>query len=164
MEVEFDTAALRAVIDQAQGDDIYIDVRQIETASLEKSQQKAVQDKVVLFSFSASVMSGDTVISQFYDGSATIRIPFEPEDGIDTSEYAIVYLTTDGEIEVMDSTYEDGYLIFSTSHFSEYAIVRDASLASDDRNGAGYVRWCLPVVLLAAVCGIVLVVLKRKKS
>jgi hypothetical protein len=164
LEAEFDNAALRAIIDQAEGDDIYLDVKEIATTSLGESQLSAIEDKVVLFSFSAEIMSGDTVISQFYDGSATIRIPFEPEEGIDISEYAVVYIPTEGELEVFDSTYEDGKMILTTSHFSEYAIVRDASLTAEKGTGATYMMWILFLIILAALCIIIFLIFKKRQK
>jgi hypothetical protein len=165
-EAEFDTTALRAIISQAQGNDIYLDVKQIETTELSDTQLSAVQDKVVLFSFSASIMSGDVNISQFYDGRASIKIPFEPEEGVDITEYAVVYIPTEGDLEVLESAYEDGCITFSTSHFSEYAIVRDASLTADTAAGAGYRLLILLLILLAALslAGIIWIKKKEKRS
>jgi hypothetical protein len=91
----------------------------------------------------------------------SIKIPFEPEEGVDVSEYAIVYIPTEGDLEVLESSYEDGCMIFSTSHFSEYAIVRDASLAAGAGVGAGHMWMILLLIILAALFIVVLFWIKK---
>jgi hypothetical protein len=159
LEAELDNTALLAIISQAQGDYIYIDIKQIEATALSETQLDAVQDKAVLFCFTASVISGDVNISQFYEGRALIKIPFEPEEGVDVSEYAVVYIPTEGDPEVLESSYEDGCITFSISHFSEYAIVRNASLATGIGLGAWYMWIILLLIILAALC-----IIKRRRD
>jgi tetrahydromethanopterin S-methyltransferase subunit B len=127
-EVRFDKEATTAIVSQASGDTIYIKVEPIEIETLEEQQIASVEDKVVLVSLSASVISGGVNISNFWEGQATIMIPFEPEENVDIDEYGVVYIPKNGEIEPLDSHYEDECMIFSINHFSEYAIIRDATL------------------------------------
>jgi hypothetical protein len=186
-EVRFDKKATTAIVSQANGETIYICVEPIELEALEEQQVVSVEDKVVLISFSASVISGGINISDFWEGQATIMIPFEPEENVDIDEYAVVYIPKNGEIEVMDSRYEDGCMVFSINHFSEYAIVRDATL-KDATNKADTLEdnitndttplpsqttttsanrswiWITITTLIALLAILLLIIIKRRKN
>ena len=78
--------------------------------------------------------------------------------------YQIIYVAEDGSVTVVPHTYENGFLQFSTGHFSEYAIVKDPT-APPTQETEGDFPWLIPVAGVAVV-GAVAVCLawKRRKK
>ncbi len=57
-------------------------------------------------------------------GTVTVRIPLPA--GYDPNRSFVYHIdTTTGKVEKMSATYEDGYLVFETTHFSYYAVVEE---------------------------------------
>ena len=68
-------------------------------------------------------MTVDGVVTQ-PTGTVTVRIPL-PE-GYDPNRSFVYHVNTEtGIVEKMPATYEDGYMVFETTHFSYYAIIEE---------------------------------------
>lgn len=65
----------------------------------------------------------DNKVSGF-DGSVTVRIPYQISEEEDPDEIAVWYLAEDGTVTAVKGKYHDGYVSFETTHFSYYTVVR----------------------------------------
>ena len=79
--------------------------------------------------FDISLMKDGVVVQP--DGMATVKIPTVV---INARVYRI---ELDGTTTNMDAVYEDGYLVFTTEHFSEYAVVAPSEKMMGDVDGNG---------------------------
>lgn len=125
--VTLDSKALETITEAAGNSrEITLVVEQIPKTQLTESQQNAVADQKVEMVISAELLGTDGVITDdtdFGGGTATVKLPFTPAEGTSGSNYKILYVADDGRIEEIDTTYVDGYLVFTLSHFSEYVVV-----------------------------------------
>ncbi len=64
------------------------------------------------------------------DGKVIIKIPL-PE-GYNPNSVKVFFIDDNGNKTKLESTYENGYIIFETDHFSEYAIVDESSEIIDE--------------------------------
>ena len=140
--VFLDPAVLAAIVSQANGENVKVELLKLDPAQLNEQQQTALRRHEAVHIISASVLCGDHYIHDFGGGSATVRIPFAAEPG---SEYEVIYIADDGTVESVPSSYADGIMEFTTGHFSEYAIVR-----TDSSNGSAWLALLLIPVLAAA--------------
>ena len=125
--VTLDSKALETITEAAGNSrEITLVVEQISETQLTESQQNAVAEQKVEMVISAELLGTDGVITDdtdFGGGTATVKLPFTPAEGTSGSDYKILYVADDGTIEEIDTTYVDGYLVFTLSHFSEYVVV-----------------------------------------
>lgn len=82
-------------------------------SNMEGSRQSCIYDITPV-----SAESGEAVQP---NAPVTVRIPL-PE-GYDTAHSYVYHVNEDGTLEDMNARYEDGCLVFETSHFSVYAVV-----------------------------------------
>lgn len=123
--VTLDSTALSAIADQVETSDITLVVEQIEKTALTQNQQDAVKNQNVEMVISAELIGGEASVHDFQGGTATVKIPFNPSEGSIGSDYKIMYVADDGTTEMIDTTYVDGYLVFTLDHFSEYVVVNE---------------------------------------
>ena len=57
-----------------------------------------------------------------FEGSITVRIPYELQDGDDVDAIVVWYVNENGDIENVEATYSNGYAVFETNHFSYYTV------------------------------------------
>ena len=115
--IKLDAVAIGAITAQAGSDDIEIDA-----SALSAAQMAALDGKIVPVLVAAHVLSGRDYISGFSGGVATVAVPFMIED-YDVENYKVYYVAEDGSLELVASEYVDGVFVFSTGHFSHYAVV-----------------------------------------
>lgn len=118
--ITFDKEALDTIAGAAAAN-VTISMAKVETAALSEETKQIVGDRP-LYNF--SVTSGDETISQF-DGNVTVSVPYTPRTGEDTSAIVIYYINAEGKAEIVSNcTYdpETGTVIFTTRHFSVYAV------------------------------------------
>ena len=99
----------------------------------------------------------------FADGEAKVSIPFEKE--VPTGKVAkVYYIADDGTKTDMNATLVDGKIVFTTNHFSTYAVMfEDAQVADSGLSGgaiAGIVIGCFFGLLLIA-CAILFILNKK---
>ena len=83
--------------------------------------KKELADKNVKFIADINVMDGNNVV-KISDTKMKIRIAL-PEELKGYGKYEVVYILDDEIKETIPATVEDGYLVFETSHLSQYGIV-----------------------------------------
>ncbi len=59
-----------------------------------------------------------------FDGYITIRLPYDIQEGEDVENIAVYYIDDDGNLEIFQATYADGFITFKTKHFSKYVPTR----------------------------------------
>ena len=159
--VQVDATALETILSQGNAEEVTLQLQQVSTENLKKPQKQALETRNVVSVLSAKIFCGNNSIHDFGGGQVILRIPFTPEPGMG---YQIIYVAEDGSVTVVPHTYENGFLQFSTGHFSEYAIVKDPT-APPTQETEGDFPWLIPVAGVAVV-GAVAVCLawKRRKK
>lgn len=117
--VSFDAAALKTIAG-ASGD-VTVTVAKTDSSALSAAAQALVGDHPV---FSLSVMSGGSAVSQF-GGDVTVSVPYTPAPGEDTNAIVIYYIAADGAPTLVPNARYDtatGRVVFTTTHFSTYAV------------------------------------------
>lgn len=110
------TGETKANIEFADGinKDYKLDIQEVEI-------KKELADKNVKFIADINVLDGDTVV-KISDTKMKIRIEL-PEDLEGYNKYEAVYILNDEIKETIPATAENGYIIFETSHLSQYGII-----------------------------------------
>ena len=83
--------------------------------------KKELLDKNVKFIVDMNVLDGNDVV-KISDNKMKIRIAM-PEDLKGYNKYEVVYILNDEIKERIPATVENGYIVFETSHLSQYGIV-----------------------------------------
>ncbi len=79
-------------------------------------------DKLLVGLYDVNVYNGKKIVSM-KNGSYTIKIKLE-NDVNEYENYQIIYVNDDGEIaEYIEAKIEDGYIVFETSHLSQYGVI-----------------------------------------
>ena len=125
--VVLDNKTLETLIDQAKGSQIELVVADTEQNKLNTAQQTTLNEYQVATTFEAYFTSDGERIHDFNGGKAVVSIKFEPEAGKDTSYYHLVYVADDGKLTRYKTKYQGGKLMFTTTHFSDYAVIYDTS-------------------------------------
>ena len=124
--VGLDSDALAAVAAAAGGADVTMSVETVDTSKLSESQQAVLGNQISnAIVVDVSIMAQGTAISSFDGGTVTISVPYEPEEGTDTSKLVVWYLADDGTISPVEGAYDPATksFVFKTSHLSTYALV-----------------------------------------
>ena len=110
------TGEIKANIEFADGinKDYRLDIQELEV-------RKELADKNVKFIADINMLDGDTVV-KISDTKMKIRIAL-PGDLIGYNKYEVVYILNDEIKETIPATVEDGYIVFETSHLSQYGII-----------------------------------------
>lgn len=132
--VVLDTKTLETLVEDAKGTNIRLVVDDKEHKELNTSQQTAVKDYHVATSFEAYFESDGVRIHDFKGGKATVSIEFTPETGKSIEHYHMVYLPDAGGMTRFKTKYENGQLIFTTTHFSDYAVIYDENEKNETGN------------------------------
>lgn len=126
--------------------------------------KKELADKNVKFIADINVLDGSNVI-RISDTEMKIRIAL-PEDLKGYDKYEVVYILNDEIRETIAATVEDGYIVFKTSHLSQYGIIAtnvgggtEIPPTSDNSNLA---LW-FAVLFISSTAAIGTTVINRKK-
>lgn len=122
-EVMLDAAALAAIPVSGEGT-FRIIVRQVAASALNNAQQAAVEGKNVAVVITAFVLADGNEVTDFDTGTVGVACRFALEQGTTASDYALYYVSVDASALVdTEFTYESGYVVFYTNHFSEWVLV-----------------------------------------
>ena len=100
--------------------------------------------------------------SAFSNGKATLTIPFTEE--VPSGKVLKVYFINGDTKQEMDATYENGQVVFSTSHFSKYAIIFEDE-ASPSSGGSNFPVWIIIVlVVVIAVAAVAAFIILKKNG
>ena len=129
--VEISEQALKAVLCKTTGNDLKLVVDDIQKDTLNDTQKEAVKNQNVHQCIDAYFISNGVRIGDFQGGTATLRLPFDVPAGLNGNAFSVWYVGDDGTIEKHDTKYENGELVFTVSHFSDYVVVYDAAVKDD---------------------------------
>ena len=101
-------------------------------------------------------------------------LPFEVEEGKDGSDYRVYYIDEKGDLKKVAAEYVDGHMVFTTAHFSEYAIVYEGKTVTNEPEVTVIPEVpveennfpVLPVLIsvIVMLIGAILLVLKKKSD
>lgn len=129
--VVLDADTLKTLAQDANGTDFQLVVEDTEHKNLNTTQQTALKNHQVAATFEAFFVSGGQRIHDFKGGSAVVFVKFTPQAGKDANYYHMVYVSDDGKLTRYKTRYEDGRLFFTTTPFSDYAIIYDETEKND---------------------------------
>jgi hypothetical protein len=134
--VTFDENAVQAISEKA-GGDIQISMAKLDTAGLSSDIQDLVGDAPV---YDFTVQSGNSKISDFEGGNASISVPYALKDGDDPNAVVVYYINDSGALETVRGAYDpDTHTVkFATDHFSKYAIGYNKVAFADVADSAWY--------------------------
>ncbi len=135
-DMTFDAKALAAIAGAASGD-VAFTASNVKNRTLSGAAQQLVGDRPV---YNLSVTSGGRTISQF-GGSVTVSVPYAPAAGEDTNAIVAYFINANGKPELMQNCHYDakaGALVFTTDHFSQYAVGYNKVAFSDVSDTAWY--------------------------
>ncbi|HJA48219.1 MAG TPA: S-layer homology domain-containing protein [Candidatus Agathobaculum intestinipullorum] len=119
-EITLDSEAISAVAWQA-GSTVTLYVTSVPTSELNSRQRAAAGSAPV---FELSFKSGNTTISDFDGGRATITLPYRLKSGQKADGIVVWYMDNNGNLSACDTTYNTSRreVTFVTRHFSKYVI------------------------------------------
>lgn len=123
--VVLDNKTLETLVEQAKGTDIRLVVEDKDRKELNTVQQTSLSQHQVATTFEAYFVSEGQRIHDFKGGTAVVSIDFTPEAGKDPSFYHLVYVAENGEMTRYKTKYTTGKLMFTATHFSDYAVIYD---------------------------------------
>ena len=119
--VSFDQEALKAIIGEAKGSTIIIEIAKVTKPT--EAQKKAAGTNGDIFRL--VVKSGDKIISDFNKGKATVRVEIPAK--LADKKVAAIYIADDAKIEQLAGKVltigGKKYYEFTTPHFSTFALV-----------------------------------------
>ena len=123
--VELDHKAWETLAEQAKGTQIQLVVEDKDRRELNNAQQATLGQHQVATTFEAYFTSDGQRIHDFKGGKAVVSIDFTPETGKDASYYHLVYVAESGDMTRYKTKYQNRKLMFTTTHFSDYAVIYD---------------------------------------
>lgn len=135
-EVSLNSDAYKAVTGQATStEQITLSVEKYEKSGDTDEREKYITnlseaDKALLGDspiYDFTLKQGETTISDFSnsaDGAVTVTLPYTLGDGEDVDNIYVWYISDDGSLTEVNATYSNGYVTFTTSHFSYYTVTR----------------------------------------
>lgn len=140
VSVTFDSVAQAAINDKAYGS-YTVNAVEVSVQSLSDGAQALIGSRPV---YDLSVTSGNTTISYFGGGWATVRIPYTLADGEDENRLVICLITDSGApVMVPNCVYDTdtAEMVFTTTHFSTFAVAYHAVSFTDVFDSAWYVDY-----------------------
>ena len=109
-----------------EGKDVKVSVEQVpaEELNLTEEQKEQLGDAAVYdLNMQYADDEGETGITEF-DGYVTVSLPYTLEAGEDPQNIAVWFIDDDGNVELIQGSYADGFVVFRTTHFSYYTVTR----------------------------------------
>ena len=125
LQLENDTAiqlddATKAEIPEDAQVSVSVTTVAVEETGLTDEQKAQVGDNPV-YNFEMTV-NNDKVSN--FAGTVTVTLPYTLQEGDDINSIDVWYISDDGSLQRMDATYSNGYVTFTTDHFSYYTVTR----------------------------------------
>ncbi len=128
--VTFDAKALAAVVDQAKGSTVQLNLDNIGESKLKSAQKTAIKDMDVQAVYDAYMTSNGQRISDFKGGKAAVTVSYTLKDGQTGRGVVVWYVADDGKTTEVPTAYNDKTVSFTVEHFSNYVIAYDAQRAA----------------------------------
>ena len=148
--VSFDNEALRNL----HGDDADLLVSRLSYGQMTQAVRDVVGDNVA---YSISFGSNRS----FGNGTVTVTIPYVLAEGKDPDNLVVYYVAEDGTVEEIPCTYSEGYVTFSTDHFSVYAVMYGEPPSDGERSVSPILFAVIGVIIAIGAIGAVIVRKRR---
>jgi len=137
VSVTFDAKALDTISGADSGGNIVVSANIVDPATLSEKDRAKVAGRPV---YDLSITNGDTQVSDFGGGKATISIPYTLAEGENPQSVVIYYLANDGTLKTIRGRYipEEKAVVFTTSHFSNFIIGYNSFSFNDVASNAWY--------------------------
>ena len=173
--VIMDNKALESVAEQANGESVSLVVKDMEVANLGTAQQAAVSGKKIALTISAELIcdkTGEKLATKdekgFGGGEVTMAVPVPEElpENVKASDLKVYFISDDGKVEhVASKLDENGNIIFTLKHFSEYVITADKlETTAAPNTGDSFPALLMTAALLVSAAGIVVLSRKNKRA
>lgn len=131
--VKLDDKTMRAVVEQAECNQVMLVLENVGETRLNDTQEAAIADMNVYGGYEAYMVcvSANKRISDFQGGVATLSVPFTVPSGLDANKFSVWYVADDGSTEKLDTRYANGYLVWDVSHFSDFIIVYEGEVEAE---------------------------------
>lgn len=128
--VKLDDKAMRAVVEQAECNEVMLVLENVGETRLNDAQDAAIADWNVYGGYEAYLLcvSTNKRISDFQGGVATLSVPFTVPTELDANKFSVWYVADDGSTAKLDTHYANGQLVWDVSHFSDFIIVYEGEL------------------------------------
>jgi hypothetical protein len=148
--ITFGTTAAGNIVQQSRGGNTTtISVREMEIIEFSAEEVRVIGDRPV-FELKVINAAGD-VVSDF-GGPVEVRMPYTRRPGETEQSLIVFHVAEDGTLtKVLNSRYENGYVIFTTNHFSQYMITYN-HMTFDD---VMVEHWAFTAIGFAAARGLV---------
>lgn len=164
--VSFDATAIGSISQQAGENAVTVVAKEVEDTTLTAEQKAALEELEVCVVLTLEAYAGETKITDFGGGKVTISVPFTLPEGKAGTDFYVAYVAEDGTITAMPTTYADGTLTFTTTHFSSYAVLENKTVApadpSNPQTGDNSHLFLLALLMVASAACLTLCVTKRR--
>lgn len=136
--VTFDKRSLQT-LSEGTDDGIKITIGKVDAETLSEAARQKIGNRPV-YRFSVTNPDGDITISEF-GGNVTVSVAYTPQLGEDTNAIVIYHINEKGVPEIVSNGVYDpatGTVIFTTNHFSVYALGYNKLSFSDVAENAWY--------------------------
>ncbi|WP_400210092.1 InlB B-repeat-containing protein, partial [Methanomethylophilus alvi] len=148
--VSFDNEALRNL----HGEDADLLVSRLSYGQMTQAVRDVVGDNVAY-----SISFGSN--KNFGNGTVTVTIPYVLAEGKDPDNLVVYYVAEDGTVEEIPCTYSEGYVTFSTDHFSVYAVMYEEPSSDGERSVSPILFAVIGVIIAIGAIGAVIVRKRR---
>ena len=121
-ELKLDDTAMRAIVEQADGDIIKFNFDDVGLSRMNQKQKDAVKNLDVRKGFEAYITVNGNRVSDFKGGNVEIIVPYEAPAGEAISGFSVWYIDEQGNPEKLKSNYDGKNKYFVVTHFSDYVI------------------------------------------
>ena len=104
-----------------------------EISNLLTEEEKAQIGDNVVYDFNMVYADNDAKVD--FDGTITVSLPYTLQTGEDVDSIDVWYIADDGTLERVDGTYSNGFVTFTTDHFSYYTVTRLTAAQRCERYG-----------------------------
>lgn len=131
--VKLDDKTMRAIVEQAECNEVILVLENVGETHLNGKQENAVKDWKIYGAYEAYLLcvKANKRISDFEGGVATLSVPFEIPSGLIAEKFSVWYVADDGKTEKLETWYEDGKLCWDVGHFSDFIIVYEGDETPD---------------------------------
>lgn len=107
--------------------DIKINVETVDpdAAGLTQEQQEQIGNAKV-YDFTMTYDDGSEITDEGtqFAGEVTVSLPYTLEEGEDVDSINVWYIDDEGKLTAVEATYSNGFVTFTTNHFSYYTVTR----------------------------------------
>ena len=167
--VKLDDKTMRAIVEQAECNEVSLVLEDVGETRLNEKQENAVKDWNVYGGYEAYLIcvKANKRISDFEGGVATLSVPFEIPNGLKAEKFSVWYVADDGTTEKLDTRYENKHLVWDVSHFSDFIIVYEGEETPITPGGAqtgdNSMIWLWIILLLISATMLIYMGSKKRK-